>query len=122
MKKNLDRKWLIILLVLAVLSCSLAIFTYQIRSFEQKDDSIILSEYPNKSIVFYRDDCADCREIFPLLYIHNFLNNDLIFVNMNQPFNRQYIQEYDLKSVPTVVKENKKYVGSDIRKLLHCFK
>ena len=122
MKKKIDRKWQFILLIVAVISCSLAIFTYQMRRFEQKADPVVLNDYPNKTIVFYRDDCSECRQLFPLLYIHNFINNDLVFVNMNQSFNRQYIQKYDLKSVPTVVRKDKKYAGNELTKLFHYFK
>lgn len=121
MKKKIDRKWQFILLIVAVISCSLAIFTSQMRSFEQKDDPVILNDPSNKTIVFYRDDCSECRQLFPLLYIHHCINNDLIFVNMNQPFNRQYIQKYDLKSVPTVVQKGKKYVGNELKKVISLF-
>ncbi|OJG77549.1 hypothetical protein RV10_GL002383 [Enterococcus pallens] len=36
---------------------------------------------------------------------------------MNQPLNRRYIQMYNLKSVPTIVRKGNQYSGSNKEKL-----
>lgn len=84
----------------------------------QSDTSIvIIDKKESKTIVFYKDDCPHCQSVFPWLYFHNLRYNDLLFVNLNQPKNREYIQPYKIKSVPTLVRGNAHYSGTNIKEL-----
>lgn len=117
MGKILKRKTTIFFLVFGIIIILIGGSFLHMRSFEKKSDPIELGNQTDKTIVFYRDDCPDCQSVFPLLYYHNLLKNDLIFVNMNQPLNRHYIQKYNLKSVPTIVTKSHEYTGSNKEKL-----
>lgn len=66
-----------------------------------------------RSLVFYKDDCSECQKVFPKLYYHNLLHDDILFINLNQSKNRKYISQYHLKSVPTIVTHKDRYVGTD---------
>lgn len=37
---------------------------------------------------------------------------------MNQPLNRRYIQEYRLKSVPTIINNEQHYSGTNKKRIL----
>lgn len=85
----------------------------------QKREIVNLNISEDQKILFYRDDCPDCREVFPVLYIKNFSKRDLIFVNLNQKKNRRYIHQYQLKEVPTVINGKNSYSGISMEKITH---
>lgn len=119
---NFKKKSTILLLLLGILISLIGGSIVRMNAFEKSKMPIELSSKTEKSVVFYRDDCSECQSIFPLLYYHNLFKNDLVFVNMNQPLNRRYIQKYNLKSVPTIVKNDEHYSGTNkkkIRQLIH---
>lgn len=118
MKKIIHRKWTFCLLTLLVFTSLFIGSFFQMRSFEKYNPPIELTAHSAKTIVFYRDDCPNCQAVFPLLYYHNLFNNDLVFVNMNQPLNRRYIQEYRLKSVPTIINNEQHYSGTNKKRIL----
>lgn len=89
----------------------------QMKDFEKRLDPISLNSETERKIIFYRDDCSDCQSIFPLLYYHNQFKKDLVFVNMNQPLNRRYIHEYNLKSVPTIIHKEDRYEGTNRKRI-----
>lgn len=66
---------------------------------------------------FYRDDCKDCKKIFNQIYLHNFFHRDIQFVNLNQKQNRKYIEDYNIRSVPTFIYQNNAYAGTNKKKL-----
>lgn len=84
---------------------------------ESKNEYISPDKLFNKAVVFYRDDCSDCRKIYPSLYIHNIVHHDIVFVNMNNMKNKKYIEKYNLKEVPTIIKDKKSYVGTNRKRI-----
>lgn len=99
-------------LLLILVSTIIAI---DILIYQQKNDRsvVTLDSREDRKIVFYRDDCTDCQKIYPRLFWHNLGNDDLIFVNLNQQKNRQYIRTYQVKSVPTIVHKESRYEGTN---------
>lgn len=85
----------------------------------QKREVVNLDISEDQKILFYRDDCPDCRKVFPVLYIKNFSKRDLIFVNLNQQKNRRYIHQYQLKEVPTIISGKSSYSGNNMEKITH---
>ncbi|MGM0020252.1 hypothetical protein IGK80_001131 [Enterococcus sp. DIV0609] len=75
--------------------------------------SVVLSKEDSRIKVFYREDCKSCQQLYPQLYWHNVWYQDLLFVNLSVPANRKYIQEYQLKKVPTFVFEKKRLISSE---------
>ena len=86
------------------------------------------SQVPIKSIdkdkiqLFYRDDCPDCKKIFKQVYLHNLINHDVQFINLNQEKNRKYIDEYNIHTVPTFIHENEAYAGTQKEKIKEILK
>lgn len=86
------------------------------------------SQVPIKSIdkdkiqLFYRDDCPDCKKIFIQIYLHNLINRDVQFINLNQEKNRKYIDEYNIHTVPTFIHENEAYAGTQKEKIKEILK
>ncbi|OTO77409.1 hypothetical protein A5865_001285 [Enterococcus sp. 12E11_DIV0728] len=110
-------KWKVVLLIIGLIISLVGTSILQMSTFEKQASPREISPQTRKTVVFYRDDCPDCQSVFPLLYYHNLFKKDLIFVNMNQPLNRRYIRTYNLKSVPTIVKKNRQYSGTDKEKI-----
>lgn len=84
-------------------------------NFYQTEHSkaVITTIKEDKINFFYRDDCPDCKKIFKQVYLHNLINHDVQFINLNQEKNRKYIDEYNIHTVPTFIYKNKAYVGTD---------
>jgi len=95
---------------------------YHMKSTEAQQNYVDLSKETDKIVVFYREDCPDCQSVFPSLYYHNLVYQDLVFVNMNNQKNRQYIVSYNLKSVPTFSKDNDSYSGTNKSKIAQFVK
>lgn len=82
---------------------------------EKKQVPVDLSKVKNinqKTIFFYRDDCPDCQSVFHKVYWHNMFKQDVVFVNMNNANNRQYVEKYKLVSVPTFYQDKTAYTGT----------
>lgn len=89
--------------------------TERIRNFVPEED---LKE---KVVLFYRENCLDCQKVFPMMYARNMVFKDTVFVNMNEPLNRQlYIEKYQLKSIPTIMSNGNRYSGTNYRKIFRC--
>ncbi|WP_242690854.1 thioredoxin domain-containing protein [Enterococcus hirae] len=89
--------------------------TESIRSFVPEED------LKDKVVLFYREDCPDCQKVFPIIYARNMMFKDTVFVNMNEPLNRQlYIEKYQLKSIPTIMLNGNRYSGTNYRKIFRC--
>ncbi|EOD6233753.1 thioredoxin domain-containing protein [Enterococcus hirae] len=75
----------------------------------------------DKVVLFYSEDCSDCQKVFPIIYARNMVFKDTVFVNMNEPLNRQlYIEKYQLKSIPTIMSNGNRYSGTNYRKIFRC--
>lgn len=76
----------------------------------EKSRNFISDEKLNQAqtIIFYRDDCPDCQKLLPKKILLNILNNKTVFVNLNNQKNKQYINQYNLKIVPTIIEADKK--------------
>lgn len=75
----------------------------------------------DKVVLFYREGCSDCQKVFPIIYARNMVFKDTVFVNMNEPLNRQlYIEKYQLKSIPTIMSNGNRYSGTNYRKIFCC--
>lgn len=111
---------LLLLFLLSIGSC--ATFYNSLHDTENNQQVVTIKKKQPKSIVlFYKDDCSDCKKIFKQVWIASWRQN-VQFVNLNQKQNRHYIGEYDLKYVPTLVylkhgKEEKRYVGQNPNKI-----
>lgn len=116
-QKISNTKWKIALLFVGLSIGLIGTLLIRMATFEKQVLPVKLSPQTEKAIVFYRDDCPDCRSVFPVLYYHNLIKQDMIFVNMNQSLNRRYIPLYNLRSVPTIIKNGHHYSGSDKEKI-----
>lgn len=106
-----------VLLILALVVIMGCIFLTQLKRAETNRASVVLQANEQRVIVFYKDDCPDCQSVFPFLYFHNLRANDLVFVNLNQATNKAYIETYGLTSVPTLVRGDQLYQGTDKNKI-----
>jgi len=106
---------------LAVLVVMLALgwfVSHQYVNHVEKARPVVkLSAHSSKVLFFYRDDCTDCQAIFHQIYWHNVVNRNIVFVNMNQQQNRQYIQQYQLTAVPTLIHGNQRYTGTNQQRI-----
>lgn len=84
---------------------------------EKQQPTVQINKSNDKTLVFYRDDCSDCQEIFHQVYWQGKLHNNILLINMNNQKNRQYIQKYHLTSVPTFINGNNRYLGTDLKEI-----
>lgn len=107
--KRVGKALAVIVVVLAVSG----FIGHQYVNYVEKQRSVVtLAKHANKVLFFYRDDCPDCQAIFHRIYWHNVISHNVVFINMNQPKNRHYIQQYKLTSVPTLIHGNQRYAGT----------
>lgn len=102
--------------VLAVIVVVLAVSGFighrYVNYVEKQRPVVTLAKHPKKVLFFYRDDCPDCQAIFHRIYWHNVISHNVVFINMNQPKNRHYIQQYQLTAVPTLIHGKQRYAGT----------
>lgn len=98
--------------IVVVLAVSGFIGHRYVNHVEKQRSVVTLAKHANKVLFFYRDDCPDCQSIFHQIYWHNVISRNIIFINMNQPKNRHYIQQYQLTSVPTLIHGKQRYAGT----------
>ncbi|KAF0392726.1 thioredoxin [Pediococcus pentosaceus] len=107
--------------VLAVIVVVLAVGSFASHQYvnhvEKQRPIMTLAKHPKKVLFFYRDDCPDCQSIFHRIYWHNVISHNIVFINMNQPQNRHYIQKYQLTSVPTLIHDKQRYSGTNQQKI-----
>lgn len=107
--KRLGQALAVIVVVLAVSGFT----SHQyVNHVEKQRPVVTLAKRPKKVLFFYRDDCPDCQAIFHRIYWHNIISHNVVFINMNQPKNRHYIQQYQLTSVPTLIHGKQRYAGT----------
>lgn len=112
----------VVSIIILILGIGYLVGSIHIERQLQKREVVNLDISEDQKILFYRDDCPDCRKVFPALYIKNFSERDLIFVNLNQQKNRRYIHQYQLKEVPTVTNGKRRYSGIDAGEINHTLK
>lgn len=78
---------------------------------------ISIPEKTDKVLFFYRDDCPDCESIFKKVYIHDVLKKDVIFINTNNPANRQEAIKRRIKKVPSFIRKKQFYEGTERDKI-----
>ena len=106
------------LAVIVVVSAVSSFASHQYVNYVEKQRPIVtLAKHPKKALFFYRDDCLDCQSIFHQIYWHNVISHNIILINMNQPQNRQYIQKYQLTSVPTLIHGKQRYTGTNQQRI-----
>ena len=97
--------------------------TNQAIQQQELDRSVVtIATNEERALVFYKDDCSDCQKIFPELYKENLANDNLLFINLNQPKNKGYISKYQLETVPTIVTLKGRYAGTDTEKIQQFLK
>ena len=112
--KRVGKALAVIVVVLAVSGFA----SHQYVNHVEKQRSVVtLAKHANKVLFFYRDDCPDCQSIFHQIYWHNVISRNIIFINMNQPKNRHYIQQYQLTSVPTLIHGKQRYTGTNQQRI-----
>ena len=112
--KRFGKALAVIVVVLAV--SGFASHQY-VNHVEKQRPVVTLAKHPKKVLFFYRDDCPDCQSIFHHIYWHNVISRNIIFINMNQPKNRPYIQQYQLTSVPTLIHGKQRYTGTNQKRI-----
>ena len=98
--------------IVVILAVSGFIGHRYVNYVEKQRSVVTLAKHPKKVLFFYRDDCPDCQAIFHQIYWHNAISHNVVFINMNQPKNRYYIQQYQLTSVPTLIHGKQRYAGT----------
>lgn len=88
-----------------------------VNHVEKQRAIVTLAKHSDKVLFFYRDDCPDCQSIFHQIYWHNVISHNIILINMNQPQNWQYIQKYQLTSVPTLIHGKQRYTGTNQQRI-----
>ncbi|KZU18644.1 thioredoxin [Companilactobacillus farciminis] len=90
-----------------------------INTIEKRQTVVQIPKDTKETLFFYRDDCADCQSIFHQVYWQDKLTKqDVLFINMNQPANRKYIEKYHLTAVPTFINaDNQRYSGTNLDKI-----
>lgn len=101
------------LAVIVVILAVSGFASHQYVNYVEKQRPIMtLTKHSDKVLFFYRDDCPDCQSIFHQIYWHNVISHNIILINMNQPKNRHYIQQYQLTSVLILIHGNQRYAGT----------
>ena len=112
--KKVSKALAVIVVILAVLG--FAGHSY-VNHVEKEKTVVTLAKHSDKVLFFYRDDCPDCQSIFHQIYWHNAISHNIVLINMNQPQNRQYIQKYQLTSVPTLIHGKQRYTGTNQQRI-----
>ena len=117
MTKNRVLRFLMVLIViLGVSACGSSLLVRQAHKEEIKRTTI--TAIPAKApVVFYKDTCPDCRRIFLEVYLCKLINHRVCLVNLNNLQNQKYIGHYRLKTVPTVINNNRRYSGTNYKSI-----
>lgn len=115
-KKNIGSTLFFLILLL------FAGFIVYDRHQTESSTAVVSTIKEDKINFFYRDDCKDCKKVFNQVYMHNLINHDVQFINLNQEKNRKYIDEYNIHTVPTFIHENEAYAGTQKEKIKEILK
>ena len=91
----------------------------RVKTQEQQPQQLTKQVEENSVLFFYRPDCGDCQDILPLVNRYSLFHRDVVYVNLNLSENRRYIKTYRLTAVPTFVKQNNVYQGTNKQKITH---
>lgn len=106
--------------VIGVLGVVFGISYFFMKNQVNQRNYVDLSVRDPEVLVFYKDTCPTCQKMYPKIYIKSLSRLKVAqFVNMDAKKNHQYIKEYKLKKVPTVIntKTKLRYAGVDLRKI-----
>ncbi|KJY59091.1 hypothetical protein JF75_05510 [Lactobacillus kimbladii] len=91
---------------------------------ERVDRSAVQIKKKTSVLFFYRDNCPDCKHVFPLVSVLKDLGSPIQFINVNNRMNHSKARQvYHVKAVPTFILINKQrkvlssYTGSDLRSI-----
>ncbi|MCB6916155.1 thioredoxin family protein [Enterococcus avium] len=118
----MKKKMILLLFFLSVVSAVIGTVTYTIHKKEKDLSFVELETDEERKILFYRDDCPDCKAVYPQVFFHNLRNRDTVFVNLNQQKNRRYISKYQIKTVPTIIHKDQRYEGMDQKQIQEFLK
>ena len=91
----------------------------RVKTQEQQPQQLTKQVEENSVLFFYRPDCGYCQDILPLVNRYSLFHRDVVYVNLNLSENRRYIKTYRLTAVPTFVKQNNVYQGTNKQKITH---
>lgn len=117
MTKNRVLRFLMVLIViLGVSTCGSSLLVRQAHKEEIRRTTV--TAIPTKTpVVFYKDTCPDCRRIFLEVYLCKLIKPRVCLVNLNNLQNQKYISRYRLKTVPTVINNNRRYSGTNYKSI-----
>lgn len=113
---------LVLFFVCSFIALGLGGFMIRMKAQEHSREVVILQKEEPQVLFFYREDCPDCQKVFPWIYWQSLWKKEVVFINLNQPKNRNYITEYQLTSVPTVITPYGRYAGTDRKKIEKLWK
>ena len=131
MKDKIKRNKKVIILLFGILLVFVGGYTgYHLRNraIENQRTQVNLGKNESAVVLFYKDDCSDCKSIFDQVMVKkDFSNTKVKLINLNNKANRYYIGKYNLKYVPTFMilrngKEINRYTGVDKDKINIFFK
>lgn len=91
----------------------------RVKMQEEQPQQLTKQVEANHVLFFYRPDCGDCQDILPLVNRYSLFHRDIVYVNLNLSENRRYIKTYRLTAVPTLMKQNNVYQGTNKQKINH---
>lgn len=78
-----------------------------------------------EAVMFYNSNCSHCQKVYPKIFWHNVLNfnNDnkqIQTINVQNPNNKHYINDFAVQETPTFMKPNNpdmKLVSTDVKQI-----
>lgn len=96
-----------------ILLVVIALFASMLINMEHNKDIPVSNTHQAKVVIFYKASCPDCRKDYPIFYLaHVVKGKKVLLVNLDAKSNQQYIKDYNLKVVPSIIKGGHLY--SDI--------
>lgn len=93
----------------------------QSNKYATNQNTVLLSknEEKNKVLFFYKPSCPDCKKVITPIYLFNQMTHKVIFINLSNVGNYGYIGQFNLKSVPTLIYNNHRYAGTNIKRVIN---
>ncbi|MBZ1514527.1 thioredoxin domain-containing protein [Leuconostoc mesenteroides] len=110
-----------VLPVIVLLVAGFFFIPYVSMNFQNNDVDHINKN--NEAIMFYSSTCSHCRKVYPKIFWHNVLNfnnadNQIQTINVQNPNNKHYINEFAVQETPTFMKPNNpdmRVVSNDVQ-------
>lgn len=109
------------MIIALLMGMIVGIFFGAMKREEAQQTAVTLEKNEDRTVVFYKDDCPDCQSVFPYLYFRHLFINDVVLVNLNQPKNRPYINQFNVTSVPTFIHGEQRYQGTKLKEIETVF-